>query len=1678
MRKKPLYYFFLIFLALPFGGFGQNSPTYVDWVNPGQTYLEIKVGRDGVHRLTAELLQNHFPNLSALNAAGFQIFRRGKEQAILVSAGPDNILNGSDYIDFIGLKNDASIDLEMYQKPMGDYNKYRSIYVDTSHYFLTHTPSLNGKRVVNNGLNNNTSVPFENFAFREQFRFKTNVYNMGVGMRANETFTSLFSESEGWVGSSFSLTFGNQLGSTGANSYIQVSGIQNMFVGGPLPELEIMHVGNRFNNHPFSLYLNTGLSLISDTLTLKDYRSRIHRFSFQPSLVEGGNLNIWSLAKSTANLSQVYAKVRYPATFQMPNGFSQLQVELQINPNNYSRLRLENLAAIPELYDITDPFSPIRIGVGFVNGAYIAGVENTTIPRKLTIQNQAFTISQTQLVLCGFTNIVPSQYDYLMVSHPNLKKPAGGFSDPVAAYADYRRSVAGGSYKPLVLMIDEVYQRFGYGDKTPLALRNLAGYFLQHQVKPKALLILGKGISVNYRKQQNYERDNLVPTFGAPGSDNLYTLGLGEPGKTMAFPVGRVAAKTPEHLAIFLRKVIETEEFQYDDLWKKNVFHISGGKSGNEQISFTMLMRDILRSRISGRYYGAKVGLYNKNTNAIVQPIDVRKIVNDGISLMNLFGHAGQTTSDVDIGRASDPALGLNNSGKYPVIIINGCFTGDLYRFDPTLNEDWIFTPNKGAVAFLGTSDEGFSGLLWRHMEIYYQKAFQDSALFGASLGQIQVESMKEYMKILSGNPQLDSSFMHQFVIHGDPVMPIFGAKKPDYKTSNGEVFIATPNANASSPSISIGVIASNFGRFNGDSLLVGIKRRFGDGQFFTYLFKVKPLPYKDTFYLSIPQGGNFVYTGTNRIEVTLDYLNEVDELRENNNTGVIEFFVPTSGIIPLFPKKYSIVSSRNVRITVQTSNLLAGSRRFIYELDTSAFFNSPLKMVSPPITSGNISTWTALLPVDQDSLVYYWKVRFADQLTISDTTWYHGSFEYIKNGPSGWAQSHFYQFRESVDQGVEKDYFFRKWKFPSVTRNFEIRVSGGSSKGPQFYECLLDGISILNGSIGSSDCYKSGFPKLGSIHFDRCSLTPVFWNYSYDPDGYFLAGCGIQPFLVNIFEYKNSYNSLRAYFKRYMQEQVKVGDYVLLFALDSITRMDSIKKHVAPQLPLIGVHPDSILALQNGNPFIVFGQKLENPSFNGGVFVGARNPSIPKNRQTIELKKTLTSSCSFGSVTSTKVGPASKWYKLFNRMGHLELPLKDEFHLSLIGINLAGKDTVIVPQITQFPLDIEFVNPDSFPYLQVRAFVKDTAHFTPASIKRWMITYEGVPEGVINTNLYPLAEYQPKNLQEGDSIGFRFAFTNISQKAFKDSVKVHFSLNGSLHSVKNLGMIPPDSTVTFKFNKIPTLGRPQMNSLLTFVNPRLQPEEYYENNALNIPFQVISDKINPVLDVTFDGVKIMNGDFVSTTPVIAVSLKDENKFLIKGDTSGMNLLLTRPCSGCLPERISLQSPLIKVYPAGKDNLFRLEYRPEKLENGNYRLAVQGSDVKGNESGSQAYQVDFKVLDQNTISNFYPYPNPFSTSCQWVFTLTGIIPEDFKIQIMTVTGKVVREITKAELGPLRIGNNITSYRWDATDEFGDRLANGVYLYRVVMKESGSYVHRATEGDFTFTKGFGKLYIIR
>lgn len=82
---------------------------------------------------------------------------------------------------------------------------------------------------------------------------------------------------------------------------------------------------------------------------------------------------------------------------------------------------------------------------------------------------------------------------------------------------------------------------------------------------------------------------------------------------------------------------------------------------------------------------------------------------------------------------------------------------------------------------------------------------------------------------------------------------------------------------------------------------------------------------------------------------------------------------------------------------------------------------------------------------------------------------------------------------------------------------------------------------------------------------------------------------------------------------------------------------------------------------------------------------------------------------------------------------------------------------------------------------------------------------------------------------------------------------------------------------------------------------------------------------------------------------------------------------------------------------------------------------------------------------------------------------------------MTVAGRVVRDITEREFGPLLPGVHQSDFCWDGKDAFGDQLANGVYLYRIVAKKADGtdFEHFENQSaDGFFKHGFGKMVLMR
>ncbi|NRA11409.1 MAG: hypothetical protein HRT57_05580, partial [Crocinitomicaceae bacterium] len=471
------------------------------------------------------------------------------------------------------------------------------------------------------------------------------------------------------------------------------------------------------------------------------------------------------------------------------------------------------------------------------------------------------------------------------------------------------------------------------------------------------------------------------------------------------------------------------------------------------------------------------------------------------------------------------------------------------------------------------------------------------------------------------------------------------------------------------------------------------------------------------------------------------------------------------------------------------------------------------------------------------------------------------------------------------------------------------------------------------------------------------------------------------------------------------------------------------------------------------------------------------------------------------GIESSTIIGPASNWGSVHWKQDPDEITTFDSTVLNIKGYNIYGVEQISIDTLFSLNDSILNLNPiidaSLYPYINLTATYRDPVDVTPAQVDRWHVLYTPIPEAAIDGTTQYTWSIVNDTLEEGDDVQFAVDVKNI-YTVDMDSLLISYWVEDENNTKQFITYPRQDSlkvgqtlrdTITFN-----TAGLGGINSFWMEVNPYVngslfitdQPEQEHFNNLLQIPFFVNPDDENPILDVTFNGNHILNGDIIDPNSEILITLKDDNDFLIMdyiSDTTLFGVYLTDPngLQKRIPFEDALGNTVMQWIPATSQNKrFKIIWPTEYILDGKYTLFVQGTDRSGNVSGDIEYKVTFEIIHESTITAMMNYPNPFSTSTRFVFTLTGSeVPDEIIIQIMTVTGRVVREITEDQLGFIQIGRNITEYAWDGTDEFGDPLANGVYLYRVKAQINGESIeHRASGADQYFKKDFGKMYLMR
>jgi len=1653
-----------------------------EWINFTQKYYKIKITQNGVYRVPYTVLSNAGIPINSIDPRNIQIFNKGKEQAIYISGESDGVFNTNDYIEFYAEKNDGSLDSALYTYAKFVPNPYYSLINDTAVYFLTWNNSTNNKRLTLETDSNFSGYTPENYFLKEEIKDIHDKYYFGETNDVAGT-DSRYTRSEGWfdaneidIGNSKAYSINtNNLYASGPNTLIK-----SVALGASKNKYEL-DLGNDDHRLKIEFKGSSGnYQQLVDT-TFKGYEANKFAFSITSSLLGNtttdfnySSIPINSVSSNRTVVSYIY--VKYPHTFDLEgaNNFTLFvphnssQSKMLLNISNF------NTSGIALFYDLSNNKRIDVVTTGNTNHSLLLPTSGSEIKCFITSDNAITTIASISPINTSaqFTDFNALAVDsaFVIITHPSLM---GSQITGAIKYKDYRSSNTwGGLHNVIIADINELYDQFAYGIvKSPLSIRHFADYMLdKYPTPPQNLFLFGKSIHMRLCRQSTTNYSNcLVPSFGNPSSDNLFTSELNSNNIAPAIPTGRLAAKTLSQADLYLNKVEQYENRTTNppDKWMKHILHFGGGQDIGEQATFKNYL-NVYKGIIEDSLYGGKVVKeFFKTSSAPIQ-INVsdtlEDLINEGVSLMTFFGHASGTGFDQSI----DDVNTYNPlSGHYPFLLANSCYAGDFHSTGISSSETFMLVPNKGMIGYLGSVGLGVPYAL----NIFSKEFYTQIALtsYNKSVG----NCIRNTITLIGPNALSDTllkATCYEMNLHGDPALKLNTHDLPDYKITSNDIFFDITKTD----SFIVYAVRRNVGRAINDSIFTELTRIFPNGDVESFLHRGKAPIYADTIPFKLPVDfGRGIRL--NKIKISLDISSELAESNEFNNTDSANLLITGGDIMPVYPYEFAIIPADTVTLKASTADPLAKAKDYIFQIDTVDTFNSGFKQTIKKNSTGGVITWKPLL-LPNDSMVYYWRVS-PDSIDTTGYKWRESSFQYINN-KRGWSQAHFFQYK---NDGYEYVKFNRpQRKFDFVNDIQQISCTNGM---PNYFN-YSDICYKINGQPQNSSSFAD--PGIIFSVFDPISGKP--WQNSPQGNNLGLYGSifarpvGWPP--KNAFDFRQSNTADEDTITKFINK-IPTGYHVLAYTYSyhnapnyGVNLRNAFKSLGSTQI-------DNVPAAR---VYIFWGRK-GNTNLSKEV-IGTSVSSIEK------LDTSITTNWNVGHIASPVIGPALSWGSLHWRSHSLETGnTKDTIYLRVIGIKANGTEDMLVhfPKDSMDVLSLSsYVDVNTYPYIRLVAFMRDDSLKTPPQIERWQVIYSPVPEAALN----PPVGYaiNKDTLEEGEDLSIVLPIQNISEYNFNDSLLVTYWIQDANNvkkvlpnKLKKSPFVP--SQIIFDSLKINTVGFPGKNYLWVEANPVNQPksqlEQYHFNNIIRIPFTVSNDKINPLLDVTFDGIHILNNDIVSAKPNILIQLKDENKFLALNDTTDFKVFIKKPNSS-VEQRIYFHPDTMTFIPAElPNNSCKINYTPKFPIDGTYQLIIQAQDKSDNtpgtgELGPIDYKINFKIENKIAITEVMNYPNPFSTSTRFVFTLTGYkVPTDFKIQIMTITGKVVREIFLDELGPIHVGRNITDYAWDGKDQFGDQLANGVYLYRVITRMDGEDIEKIqTEADQYFKKGWGKMYLMR
>lgn len=200
-------------------------------------------------------------------------------------------------------------------------------------------------------------------------------------------------------------------------------------------------------------------------------------------------------------------------------------------------------------------------------------------------------------------------------------------------------------------------------------------------------------------------------------------------------------------------------------------------------------------------------------------------------------------------------------------------------------------------------------------------------------------------------------------------------------------------------------------------------------------------------------------------------------------------------------------------------------------------------------------------------------------------------------------------------------------------------------------------------------------------------------------------------------------------------------------------------------------------------------------------------------------------------------------------------------------------------------------------------------------------------------------------------------------------------------------------------------------------------------------------DRDGPVIKAWMNNESFVNGGVTEQAPILLLKLSDSSGINTSGAAIDHDIVATL-------DNDNRRYFVLNDYYQGEVNDYKkgsVRFQLPSIEPGNHSLHIKAWDVLNN---SGETRIDFLVAKDESLQlgHVLNYPNPFinNTSFWFEHNKPGQMLT-VTIQIMTITGRVIKEIRKQVTTD---GNRCTEIEWDGRDEQGQKLGRGVYLYKL------------------------------